>query len=146
MNNSTLIFLINKKARAVACVYDPEAYAAKKETPTVFKTLDPAVTVGDYVVIPTGTRHNMTVVQVVSTTIEIDLDSSVEVKWIVSRVDRTNLERLEAMEADLVSRVHNAEKEKRREALRDTLLQAAGDGIKALPIYDESGATTEAQG
>lgn len=132
MNNSTAIFLINDKVRAVGVTYE----AADTSPITIFKTMDPSIKEDDYVVVPTDTRHKMTVCKVKHVDVEIDLDSSVQIGWVVGKVDRVNVEKIEAMEADFIRQVHAAEKNRKREELRSSLLAAAGDNIKSLPIYD----------
>lgn len=138
MNNSTLIFLVNKKARAIACVYDPDNHKAGKETPKIWKTLDPTITVDDYVVIPTGTRHNMTCVKVIAVDVQLDIDTTEQIGWIVDRVDHSKLQKLEADEAALISAVHNAERLEREDRLRETLMKAVGQQAGTLAIIDMS--------
>lgn len=73
MNYTTAVFLINKNVRAVMCNYEPDA----EHKTTMFKTLDTAIRVGDFVIVPTKTRHGMTVSKIV----EVDVDV---LSWLVA--------------------------------------------------------------
>ncbi len=75
MNYSTAIFLINPKVRAIAAVYEPDT-DNRKAPRTIFKTFDSTIEVGDYILVPTDTRHKMTVNKVVEVDVEPDLESS----------------------------------------------------------------------
>lgn len=133
MNSSTIIFLINDNVRAIRAIYEadtPAGQAARE----VFKTLDPTIKVGDLVVVPTSTRHFMTVVKVVDVDWDIDLDLPAEVKWVVDKVDRSNHDRLQEQEQVAIQTVKSAEKRKKRDDLRAAVLLDSADQIKALPI------------
>ena len=85
MNHSTAIFLINNDVRAIAVTYEKidlakdttkmmkyqAAYLSGGRLPdgaVVFKTMDTAIKVDDFVIVPTDTRHGMTVCKVVEAT------------------------------------------------------------------------------
>ena len=68
MNYSTAIFLINNHARALKVTYEDGA------NPEIVKTLDQTIKLDDYVVVETDTRHKMTVVKVVETDVDFDLE------------------------------------------------------------------------
>ena len=131
MNYTTAVFLINKNVRAVEGTYE-SGDTAKRET---FKTLDPTIKSGDLVVVPTDTRHKMTVVKVVAIDVDVDFESSAPVRWIVSKVDVHEHEVRLAQEGDAISAIKSAELRKKREDLRDSLLKDHMAEIKALPIY-----------
>ena len=84
MNYSTSVFLINQKVRAVSVNYEPDE---KKQT--IYKTLDETIAAGDYVVVPTHTRHKFTVARVVEVDVDVDFDSPELMTWIVARIDRS---------------------------------------------------------
>ena len=144
MNYSTAIFLISDKVRAVGVTYEQDV-PGKPAAVTVFKTFDRGIGVGDYVVVPTDTRHNMTVCKVKSVDVEVDFDASVEMKWIVGKIDRADVESIQAQEADAIIRIKAAEKNRKKEELRATLMAAAGSELKALPLYSVP-ETTETKG
>jgi predicted Mrr-cat superfamily restriction endonuclease len=135
MNYSTAVFLINKHVRALACTYEQGDNAPR----TIFKTLDEAIKAGDFVVVPTDTRHNMTVVKVVEPDVDVDFDSSVQVKWIIGKVDRAAYEQTLAQEAAAIQEIKRAELRKKREDLAGSLLANHLDTIKALPIAAMNG-------
>lgn len=137
MNYSTAIFLISDSVRAVEATY--EADTEKATAPrTVFKTLNPDIKVGDYVVVPTNTRHNMTVCKIVAVDIEIDLETTEEIAWIIGTVDRADFEDLKRQEDEAIAKIKSAEKRRKREQLRRDLLADAEDDLKALPIYERN--------
>ena len=130
MNYSMAIFLINKNARAVFATYEADKGARQ----TAFKTLDGTIAEGDYVIVPTDTRHEMTVVKVVETDVDLDFDSSVEVNWIIGRVDRADHEKLLQEERAAIKQIKSAELRKKREDLRDAMFADHLESLKALPI------------
>lgn len=135
MNYSTAVFLINKHVRAVKATYEANDGAQQ----TTFKTLDPAIAVGDFVIVPTDTRHKMTVCKVVETDCDIDMDSPAKVEWIIGRVDRDGYETTLKNEAQAVQQIKAAELRKKREDLANNLLANHLDTIKALPIAAMNG-------
>lgn len=131
MNYSMAIFLISDQARGVLVTYEEKDDAPK----TLFKTLDPGIAVGDYVVVQTETRHHMTVCKVAAVDVEPDFDLSQEVKWIVGKVEKADFDDLQRQEAEAIDRIKRAEKRRKREELRASLLADANGDLKALPIY-----------
>lgn len=134
MNYSMAIFLISDKARAVMVTYEAGDNAPR----TMFKTLDQSIKVGDYVTVQTDTRHHMTVCQVAETDIEPDFDSSATVKWIIGVVERADFDDLVRQENEAIARIKSAEKRRKREELRESLLADANGDLKALPIYSRA--------
>jgi hypothetical protein len=134
LNYSTAVFLINKNVRAIAGVYEPEENGRKMPR-TIFKTLDDTIKVGDYVLVPTETRHKMTVNKVVEVDMEIDFESHAKMDWVISVVDRGEFERVVKMEENAIAQIKSAEKRKKQEELREALLKN-NEFLKALPIAD----------
>lgn len=132
MNYSTAVFLINNKVRAVKCTYEAEANAPK----TLFKTFDETIKVDDFVIVPTNTRHKMTICKVVEVDVDVDFDSSTQVEWVVGTVERANYEEMLAQEAAAIQAIKAAELRKKREDLRDSMLKNHMAEIAALPIAD----------
>lgn len=130
MNFSTAIFLINDTTRAVMCNYEPGSPDKK----VMFKTLDPDIKVGDFVVVPTNTRHGMTISKVVEVDVFPDYDSDTPVSWIILKVDKTQYESILAQENTAIEKIKAAEHRKKRADLAATLTANAGDDLKALPI------------
>jgi len=135
VNYTTAVFLINKHVRALKATYESNDGAPQ----TVFKTLDPSIAVGDFVVVPTDTRHKMTVCKIVETDCDIDMDSPTAVAWIIGKVDREGYETTLKNEAQAVQQIKAAELRKKREDLANNLLANHLDTIKALPIAAMNG-------
>ena len=130
MNYTTAIFLINKNVRAVLCNYEPNA----PDKTIMFKTLDKTIREGDFVIVPTNTRHNMTVSRVVETDVDVDFDSGAAVGWIVSKIDRSAYEVTLSQEGDAITVIKSAEKTKKRNELAAALLADSAGALTALPI------------
>lgn len=138
MNYSTAIFLINSKVRAVMATYEADDPGGRAPAPrTMFKTLDDRIQIGDFVIVPTNTRHNMTVCKVVEVDVDVDFESSVCVAWVIAKVDRTVHELYVAREAEAIATIKSAEKTKKREDLRAAIL-ADTPALRALAISDAS--------
>lgn len=130
MNYSTAVFLVNNLARAIQVSYE----SAEKSPKTIFKTLDASIKVGDFVVVPTHTRHEMTVVKVAEVDVDFDIDSPVQMDWIIEPVDRSEYERILRDEEKMVSVLKHQEIQKKREAIRDTLFKDHLEKLKTLEI------------
>ena len=130
MNYTTAVFLINKNVRAVLCNYEPDAPDKK----TMFKTLDAQIREGDFVIVPTKTRHGMTVSKVVEVDVDVDFDSQTLVCWVVGKIDQTQFDATRAQEEDAIAVIKSAEKTKKRNELAAALLVDSKDALKALPI------------
>ncbi len=135
MNYTTAIFLINKQVRAVMCNYEPNA----PDKQVMFKTLDPTIRKDDLVIVPTSTRHNMTVSKVVETDVDVDFDNRTEVGWIISKIDRHQYEIVLSQEGDAIQVIKSAEKTKKRNELAAALLADSAGALKALPITTMNG-------
>lgn len=123
--------------RAVACIYQPED-TDKRNRRIIYKTLDPNIKVDDYVVVPTNTRHGMTVVKVVEVDFDIDLDTEKNIDWIIGAVDTESYELIASQEKEAIATIQAAEKQRKRQQLRESVLALQADKIKALPIADYS--------
>ena len=121
MNYSTAIFLFNDNARAVLATYEATENAPK----TMFKTLDRSIKVGDFIVVPTDTRHKMTVCKVTDVDVQVDVESPTIIAWAVGKVEAATHESLLGMERKAVEMIQAAQAKKKRDELRQTLLDAA---------------------
>lgn len=137
MDPSKIVFLINEEVRAVKCQYEPEG------TSSVFKTFDESINVDDLVTVETNTRHGFTVMKVTEVDIDIDLDSSTPVKWLVSRVDLDAYSDLRRNEDAAISAVKSAEKRRRKAELRDAIFKDHEEKLKTLALAkpDDEGLT-----
>lgn len=129
MNYSTAVFLINKNVRAVVGTYEAEDNAPRQ----IFKTLDPDIQKGDFVIVPTSTRHKMTVVKIVDIDVDVDFDSGSQMLWIIASVDTVDHEKTLKMEQAAISQIKSAEVRKKRDDLAAALLANVGE-LKTLEI------------
>lgn len=129
MNYSTAVFLVNDNIRAILGTYEAEENAKR----TMFKTLDPTIKVGDYIVVPTDTRHKMTVLKVTDVGVEVDFDSNTQVPWVISTLDRASYENTLAQESTMIDAIKSAELRKKRDELRKALVIDA-EAIRGLQI------------
>ena len=134
MNYSRAIFLISDEVRAVTVSYEARENGEFRAT-KLCKTFDDSIKVDDYVVVPTDTRHKMTVCQVAEVDVDPDLDSSVDCDWIVGVIDRADYVDIKRQEADAIDKIKIAERRRRRDELRKSLMEGHEDAVKALPIY-----------
>lgn len=126
MESSRLIFLINDQARAVKAIYEAGA------SPEIFKTLDASLKVDDFAVVQSGTRHGYTVVKITEVGIEVDLDGTTPLKWLVQKIDKPSFDLLLKDEAAAADHVQGVERRKRKEELRKALLGDAAIGSLAI--------------
>lgn len=130
MNYSTAVFLINKNARAVIGVYETDNNAKR----TTFKTLDQHIAIGDFAIVPTETRHKMTIIKIVDVDVDVDFDSPHPMEWIIGIVDRTAFEATLAQENTAIAVIKSAELRKKRDELRDAMFKDHLDTLKTLEL------------
>ena len=133
MNYTTAVFLINSDVRAIMVSYEPDEERTKNNR-VVFKTFDKTIQKDDLVVVPTNTRHSMTVCKVVDVDVDIDFDSDVPVAWVVERVDQAAYAQILGREAEAITVIKSAEKTRKRAELRNAMLADSSEALKALPI------------
>jgi hypothetical protein len=139
MNYSTAIFLINPKVRAILAIYEPDT-ESRKAPRTMFKTFDQTISAGDFILVPTDTRHKMTVNKVVEVDVEPDLESGAHMHWVVSTIDRAMYEEVLGQEARAIDLMKAAEKTHAREELRKKMLAHVDETqLAALQIARMSG-------
>ncbi len=129
MNYSTAILVMNPDARCVKVIYEPDTEHTK-QTREMFKTFDKALKVGDFVVVPTGTRLNLTVCKVVDVDVDDWMDTSKEIGWIVGTVDMADAIKLKSWEAAAIESLKDAEKRKRRRELQASMTEAMNEKEK----------------
>ena len=147
MNFSKSILLFNSSIRVIETIYDLDpAPGERKERAkrTLYKTLDPSIKKDDLVIIPTGTRYRRSIVKVTGVGIEIDdYESDGELLWIIGKFDEAFYNKCVQMEVDAVEVMRAAEKNKKREELRKSILDANPDLAK-MSITNASFAAIEA--
>ena len=132
MNNSLAVFLIDDNIRAIKAEYEPKA------TPATFKTFDDTIEEGDYVVVGSNTRHEMTVVKVTSVDITVDFDDQAKVEWVVGKVDVHDYRDTLGKEEMAIEAIKAAELRKKKEAMMKAVFgDTPMDEIKAISIAPE---------
>ncbi|WP_269581943.1 hypothetical protein [Roseibium sp. Sym1] len=132
MNFSRAVFLINNRLRAIECQYEPNGKS------TLFKTLDPTIKKDDMVVVPSGTRWDMTTAKVVDVDVEIDVDEAGAVLWIVSRIDTSTFDKNVEQEEVAIAKMKSAELRRKRDALRKSMFADHEESLKELALADMS--------
>lgn len=120
MHNSRKVFLLesDKEPRCVLAAY----LATENPDTTEFKTFNPAIRVDDYVVVPSNTRHNMTVCKITAVDVEPTLDTDDKIDWIVGTIDRSNYTDTIKQEGIFIDAVKAAEKASLKKKLRKDFL------------------------
>lgn len=133
MNYSTAIMLVNDNIRAIRCAYEPTQEGTKEY---IFKSLDKTIKVGDLVVVPSTTRYKRAVVKVTEVDAEVDYDSTVQVEWIVGKIDNADYAAIKNAEQQAIDKIKSAEKLRKKAELRDKLLAHDQELLSGLPIAD----------
>lgn len=135
MNYSTAVFLINDSVRCIAATYEENG------KDTLFKTLDPSIQVGDLVIVPTDTRHKMTVVKVTRVDVDVDLDAPASMDWVVDAVDDGEFKKVIDMEKAAIETIKSAERRKKRDDMREAIFRDREEMLKGLQLTDLSGSS-----
>lgn len=134
MNYSRAVMLINENIRAIETIYEPDTDKVKA-TRKIYKSLDKSIKTGDMVIIPTTTRHGLTVVKVVGVDVDIDFESPEKIEWIVDKVNAAESSRILEEEEKWIEQLKAAEKRRKREEIKKSMLDMyQDDGIEKLPI------------
>ena len=131
MNYSTAVFLINNAARAVKAIYEADDKSSPR---TLFKTFDKSIKVGDLIIVPTSTRHKMTVSKIVEVDVDFDLETTENVQWVIGKVDSAEFQKTLDQEAVAIEAIKSAELRKKREALRASLFADHAAKLAELDI------------
>ena len=101
---SRKIFVANENVRGILAIYEHEpADKPNSASRTFFKTLDDTIAVGDFLIVPSKTRHNMTTVKVVDVDVECDLANQTPVDWIIGKIDRRAYETVLSKEGEMLA-------------------------------------------
>lgn len=144
MNYTRAVFLINDNVRAALCVYENEE-ECKNPKKVLFKTFDAALQKDDYVVVPTDTRHKMTVVKIADfmPSLDVDVKDSTNLEWIIGKVEKADYDKITQEEEAAVNAIKSAQKRKEREELKAALLADSSNTLKLLPISSHGGQPVE---
>lgn len=129
MNYTTAILVMNPDARCVKVIYEPDTEYTK-QTREMFKTFDKTLKVDDFVVVPTGTRFNLTVCRIVDVDVDDWMDVSKELGWVIGRVDLADANKVKAWEAEAIQGLKDAEKRKRRREMQASMTEAMNEKEK----------------
>ena len=140
MNQSTAIFLVNEATRAIYGIYEPDSEKTKAPR-TMFKTFDKSIKVDDLIIVPTDTRHGMTIVKVVEVDAKVDYDDPTPIRWVVGKVDRHAYEVVLSREGDMLKIVAEAEENHKRDELRAKLFANSEKQIRKLSISNMTDVT-----
>lgn len=153
-NYSTAAFLVNPEVRAIAVTYEKidlneDTTKQMKYTPgylsagklpngaVIFKSIDKTIKVGDFVIVPTDTRHGMTVCKVVAVDVEIDQDNTAECYWLVGTVDTAEFEQIRQWEENVIVEIKNSAVRKQRDQLSKDLMDSVGNDLPKLELLED---------
>lgn len=147
MNYSTAILVMNQDARCMKVIYEPDTIGTQ-QTREMFKTFDKSLKVDDFVIVPTGTRFNLTVCKIVAVDVDDWMDTTKELGWIVGRVDMADANKIKAWEQSAIEGLKEAEKRKRRRELQASMTEAMNEKEKeglALMLASPMGSSVEVE-
>lgn len=137
MNYSTAVFLINDDVRALYVIFNPDPGSEQqKERRYLVKTLDPAIGVGDFVVIPSTAGHKLAIGKVTDVNADVDFDSTTVVPWVVGRVDFDSFNETVKLEEDAIEKIKIADLAKRKRNLVKDMMST--DELMSLPLASVS--------
>jgi Fe-S oxidoreductase len=135
MNYSIAVFLLNDNCRLCRGIFEADSpdgkILAKRE---LLKTFDPTVVSGDIVMVPTGTRHGVSIMKVVEVDCDLDIDTQEDVRWVIGKVDQEYYTMLKQQEEQAVAAIKQAELRKKKKAMMETMAMDYVEDLKALPI------------
>lgn len=133
MNKTTAVFLMNDRVRAIRASYEADPPNGKAST-ELFKTFDHGIKVGDLINVVSTTRHNVTVCKVQEVDAEFDIETTATIQWVIGKVEMLPHHKTLAMENDALAAIASAEKNRKREELRKSLMADIDGKIDSLPI------------
>jgi hypothetical protein len=141
VHDTRKIFLANDNVRGILAIYEAERPDGQPQPPkTFFKTFDQTIKVGDYILVPTNTRHNMTVNKVVAVDVECELANQTPATWVIGKIDRRPYEQTLAKEGEMLNIIAAAEKKKMQDELKATVFANVDETkIKTLAIANMGG-------
>ncbi len=137
MNYSTAVMLINENIRAVNVTYSPDKEDETQNRYT-FKTLDPTIEKGDYVVVGLNSRgrdHDLIVVQVDEVDVDVNFEHDRQIKWILTKINLAESEEIAKEEAKWIEQIQKSEIRKKKKELKEGMLDMyEEDGIDKMAI------------
>lgn len=126
MNYTTAVMLFNENIRAISVAYEDTKEVQNQKT-WIFKTLDQSIKKDDVLVVTSGTRHGLTTVKVIETDVEVDFDSDVQLKWIISKVETATYDKILEEEKAWIDTMKQAQLKKKREDIRTNITNLYAD-------------------
>lgn len=145
MNYSTAILILKPEARCIKVIYEPDT-ELKKQTREMFKTFDKSLKVDDFVVVPSGTRFNITVCKIVAVDVDDWMETLDELRWVIGRVDMADANKVKAWEGAAIQELKDSEKRKLRRDMQANMTAAMDEKEKenlALMLASPIGAAHE---
>lgn len=143
MHDSRKVFLIEESVRCVAATYERPEF---KPSSYHFKTFDSSLDIGDYVVVPTDgdtKRHQLTVVRITEVDLEPDLESNIELKWIIGKVDSSAHEQTVEQEKAFIEKSRAAVRRRKRKQLKEDLFEDMEESdLKLIPVQKTEASPT----
>lgn len=123
-NYSSVVALLRDDVRGIECVYEyDDAERTKPHKTYTFKTLDPTIRKGDWVVVPKKDNIGFTIVHVFGVDGDIDVeDLNIEYAWIAGRFDPADYYDLLNKEQEMISSLKKAERTSRRKEIAEKVL------------------------
>lgn len=121
MNYSIAVLLLNSNIQLVACSYEPSTTKDVPPSTTLFKTFKKDLKIGDYVTVPTNTRHGYTVVRVEKVGVQLDPHTQTKIEWLVEQFDVRAHDKLLALENIAIEKVKGQEAKRQAAELRKTM-------------------------
>ena len=100
----------------------------------ILKTMDQDLAVDDFVVVESSTRHEMTIAKVTDVDLDVDLESSKEMLWVVSRVCLEEHKQTKRDETAAIAKVQQVKQRSARQKLREELFKDDEAGMAALAL------------
>lgn len=123
MNYSTAILILKPECRCVKVIYEPDGERSKAPR-EFFKTFDKSIKVGQFVVVPSSTRHNLTTCKVVEVDVDDWLEVTKEIGWIIGSIDLADSEKIKTWEAAAIQELKDSEKRKLRRDMQANMTAA----------------------
>lgn len=134
MHDSNRIFLASDTVRAVKGIFETDVNDQPTAKRELFKTFNAGLKAGDLVNVETGTRHKCSVVKIVEVDVDIDIESNEPTRWIIGKVDTSEYDKFQAMEAEMISEMKKAELKAKRDDMREKVMGRHADILQNSAI------------
>ena len=138
MNYSTAILLADERVKFIGV-----RFANYSGTEYTYKTIDGSIKIGDMVVVPSSdyvkkgradetTSRFGSIALVTSEDVPVNMQSDIEYKWIIQKIDVTNYEKIVEVEKEIVEKIRGMELKTNRQKLA-AMFGLDSDSVKQLP-------------